>query len=82
MGKRGPKPKYERILTNQEGAPMFSTRQDPPIFHHIKAQPEGPRTGRGETGDFGRAHRPEGGDRPGVRCGLAALPRGAVEEFL
>lgn len=43
MGKRGPKPKYERILTNQEGAPMFSTRLDPPVYHHIKAQPEGPR---------------------------------------
>ena len=43
MGKRGPKPKYERILNNQEGAPMFSTRLDPPIYHHIKAQPEGPR---------------------------------------
>ena len=22
---------------------MFSTRLDPPIYHHIKAQPEGPR---------------------------------------
>ena len=43
MGKRGPKPKYERILNNQEGAPMFSTRLDPPVYHHIKAQPEGPR---------------------------------------
>lgn len=22
---------------------MFSTRLDPPVYHHIKAQPEGPR---------------------------------------
>ena len=43
MGKRGPKPKYERILNNQEGAPMFSTRLEPLVYHHIKAQPEGPR---------------------------------------
>ena len=57
MGKRVPKPKYERILTNQEGAPMFSTRLDPPIFHHIKAQPEGARAyvERLVTDDMNRA---------------------------
>ena len=64
MGKRGPKPKYERILTNQEGAPMFSTRLDPPIFHHIKAQPEGPRAyvERLVSDDMNRAGIPQPGN--------------------
>ena len=43
MGKRGPKPTYERIGANKDGAPLLSVRLDPPVYEHIKAQPEGPR---------------------------------------
>ena len=43
MAKRGPRPTYDRIGPNKVGAPLFSTRLDVPIFHHIKAHPEGPR---------------------------------------
>ncbi len=43
MGKRGPKPTYERIAANKDGAPLLAVRLDPPVYEHVKAQGEGPR---------------------------------------
>lgn len=43
MGKRGPKPTYERIGSNKKGAPLLSMRVDTPVFERIKSRPEGPR---------------------------------------
>lgn len=37
------KPGRPKKYAGKDGAPMFSTRLDPPIYEHIKARPEGPR---------------------------------------
>lgn len=43
MGKRGPKPAYERLNEEQKGAPLLNVRLNPPVYNHIKAQPGGAR---------------------------------------
>lgn len=43
MGSRGPKPQYERLSEGRRGAPQMSLRLDPPLYEHVKQQPDGPR---------------------------------------
>jgi hypothetical protein len=43
MGKRGPKPQYERVGSNKVGAPTLSTRLDPLVYQHVVHHPEEPR---------------------------------------
>jgi len=50
------------------------------LLDRVPAQPEGPRPGRPQAGDFRCAYRAESGDRAGVRRDLAAVSRGAVEK--
>ena len=43
MAKRGPKPTFERVAANKEGAPLLAVRLDPKVYTQIKARPEGAR---------------------------------------
>ena len=43
MAKRGPKPTFERVAANKEGAPLLAVRLEPRVYTHIKGRPEGAR---------------------------------------
>jgi hypothetical protein len=41
--KRGPKPKYEHLRPNQDGAPSITVRFEPEIYEWVRSRPEGTR---------------------------------------
>ena len=45
------------------------------LLDRVPARAEEPRPRRRQAGDLRRPHRPQGGDRPGLRGNLAAVPR-------